>query len=182
MSDKRGIIKNIKPVFCLNEREAYLKDSMENLMARSLPYFSDMRFSFSVHIKDKTGKADITVLDNRKLSKEITKKQAKGKSLIIRYKSGKSQSSSLSTEQYIRGPFGEKISGYLAAFCRTPSLRRTPIISVRTITKTIWLSRMKSLKYMISTLAVNKWKLCLHNVLKTVDGNSNTCCQSYKRT
>lgn len=96
--------------FCLNERDAYLKDSMENLMARSLPYFSDMRVSFSVHIKDKTGKADITVLDNRRLSKEITKKQAKGKSLTIRYRSGKSQSSRLSTERYIKGPFGERIS------------------------------------------------------------------------
>ena len=39
--------------FCLNEREIYLKDSMENLMARSLPYFSDMRVSLSVHIRDK---------------------------------------------------------------------------------------------------------------------------------
>lgn len=96
--------------FCLNEREAYLKDSMENLMARSLPYFSDMRVSFSVHIKDKTGKADITVLDNRRLSKEIMKKQAKGKSLTIRYRSGKTKSSRLSTEQYIRGPFGEKVN------------------------------------------------------------------------
>lgn len=99
-----------KKVFCLNEREAYLKDSMENLMARSLPYFSDMRVSFSVHIKDKTGKADIAVLDNRRLSKEIAKKQVKGKSLTIRYRSGKSQSSRLSTEQYIRGPFGEKVN------------------------------------------------------------------------
>lgn len=96
--------------FCLKEREIYLKDSMENLMARSLPYFSDMRVSFSVHIKDKTGKADITVLDNRRLSKEIMKKQAKGKSLTIRYRSGKSQSSRLSTEQYIRGSFGEKVN------------------------------------------------------------------------
>lgn len=96
--------------FCLNEREAYLKDSMENLMARSLPYFSDMKVTFSVHIKDKEGKADITVLDNRRLSKEIVKRQVKGKSLTIRYRSGKSQSSRLSTEQYIRGPFGEKVN------------------------------------------------------------------------
>lgn len=96
--------------FCLNEWEAYLKDSMENLMARSLPYFSDMRVSFSVHIKDKTGKADIAVLDNHKLSKEIMKKQARGKSLTIRYRSGKTKSSRLSTEQYIRGPFGEKVN------------------------------------------------------------------------
>lgn len=97
-------------VFCLNEREAYLMDSVENLMARSLPYFSDMKVTFSVHIKDKTGKADITVLDNRRLSKEITKKQAKGKFLTIRYRSGKTKSSRLSTEQYIRGPFGEKVN------------------------------------------------------------------------
>lgn len=96
--------------FCLKEREIYLKDSMENLMARSLPYFSDMRVSFAVHIKNKTGKADIAVLDNRRLSKEIAKKQVKGKSLTIRYRSGKSQSSRLSTEQYIRGPFGEKVN------------------------------------------------------------------------
>lgn len=92
------------------KEKAYLKDSMENLMARSLPYFSDMRVSFSVYIKDKTGKADITVLDNCRLSKEIAKKQAKGKSLTIRYRSGKSQGSRLSTEQYIRGPFGEKVN------------------------------------------------------------------------
>lgn len=96
--------------FCLNEQESYLKDSVENLMARSLPYFSDTRISFSVHIKDRPGKADITILDNRRLSKEIVKKQVKGKSLTIRYRSGKSQSSRLSTEQYIRGPFGEKVS------------------------------------------------------------------------
>ncbi|MDE5909894.1 MAG: hypothetical protein K2H52_14295 [Lachnospiraceae bacterium] len=95
---------------CLNEREIYLKDSMENLMARSLPYFSDMRGSFSVHIKDKTGKADIAVLDNRRLSKEIAKKQVKGKSLTIRYRSGKTKNTCLSTEQYIRGPFGEKVN------------------------------------------------------------------------
>ena len=30
---------------------------------------------------------------------------------------------------------------------------------------------MKSLKYMISTLAVNKWKLCLHNIIKKIDGS-----------
>ena len=33
------------------------------------------------------------------------------------------------------------------------------------------------IKYMISTLAVSKWKLCLHNVLKRVDGNNKKCCQ-----
>ena len=26
-------------------------------------------------------------------------------------------------------------------------------------------------------VAVNKWKLCLHNVLKRIDGNSKKCCQ-----
>lgn len=96
--------------FCLNEREAYLKDSMENLMARSLPYFSNTRISFSVHIKDRTGKADIAILDNRRLSKEIMKKQAKGKSLTICYRSGKTKNTCLSTEQYIRGSFGEKVN------------------------------------------------------------------------
>ena len=30
----------------------------------------------------------------------------------------------------------------------------------------------KPLKYMISILAVDKWKLCLHNVIKRVDGNT----------
>ncbi len=49
----------------------------------------------------------------------------------------------------------------------------TPIISAKMITKTIWLYRMKSLKYMISILAVGKWKLCLHNVIKKIDGNSD---------
>ena len=110
-------------VFCLNEREAYLKDSMENLMARSLPYFSDMRVSLSVHIRDKEGKADITVLDNRRLSKEITRKQAKGKSLTIRYRSGKTKNTRLSTEQYIRGPFGEKVSCICYAYLADALIR-----------------------------------------------------------
>lgn len=109
--------------FCLNEREIYLKDSMENLMARSLPYFSDMRVSLSVHIKDKEGKADITVLDNRRLSKEITRKQAKGKSLTIRYRSGKTRNTRLSTEQYIRGPFGEKVSCICYAYLADALIR-----------------------------------------------------------
>ncbi len=109
--------------FCLNEREIYLKDSMENLMARSLPYFSDMRVSLSVHIRDKEGKADITVLDNRRLSKEITRKQAKGKSLTIRYRSGKTRSTHLSTEQYIRGPFGEKVSCICYAYLADALIR-----------------------------------------------------------
>ncbi len=109
--------------FCLKEREIYLKDSMENLMARSLLYFSDTRISFSVRIKDRPGKADITILDNRRLSKEITKKQAKGKSLTIRYRSGKTKSTSLSTEQYIRGPFGEKVNCICYAYLADALIR-----------------------------------------------------------
>ena len=109
--------------FCLNEREIYLKDSMENLMARSLPYFLDTRISFSVRIKDRPGKADITILDNRRLSKEITRKQAKGKSLTIRYRSGKTRNTHLSTEQYIRGPFGEKVSCICYAYLADALIR-----------------------------------------------------------
>ncbi|NBH28648.1 hypothetical protein D3Z60_23650 [Lachnospiraceae bacterium] len=109
--------------FCLNEREIYLKDSMENLMARSLPYFSDTRISFSVRIKDRPGKADITILDNRRLSKEITRKQAKGKSLTIRYRSGKTRNTRLSTEQYIRGPFGEKVNCICYAYLADALIR-----------------------------------------------------------
>lgn len=109
--------------FCLNERKIYLKDSMENLMARSLPYFSDTRISFSVRIKDRPGKADITILDNRRLSKEITRKQAKGKSLTIRCRNGKTRSTRLSTEQYIRGPFGEKVSCICYAYLADALIR-----------------------------------------------------------
>lgn len=109
--------------FCLKEREIYLKDSMENLMARSLPYFSDTRISFSVYIKDRPGKADITILDNRRLSKEITKKQAKGKSITIRYRSGKTKNTCLSTEQYIRGPFGEKVNCICYAYLADALMR-----------------------------------------------------------
>lgn len=46
--------------------------------------------------------------------------------------------------------------------------------------ETIWLYRMKSLKYMILTLAVNKWKLCLHNVFKGVDGNRKSVANTIK--
>lgn len=56
--------------FCLKEREIYLKDTMENLLARSICYFSDMPVSFAVHVKA-SGKVDIAVLDSRKLSMEI---------------------------------------------------------------------------------------------------------------
>lgn len=95
--------------FCLKEREIYLKDSMENLIAKSFCYFSSAGTSFAIHIKDKTGKADISVLDNRRLSRGIAKRQVKGKSLTIHYRSGTTKKCSLSTDQYIRGPFGEKV-------------------------------------------------------------------------
>lgn len=104
--------------FCMKEREIYLKGSMENLIAKSFCYFSSAGTSFAIHIKDKTGKADISVLDNRRLSKEITKRQVRGKSLTIRYRGGRTKKCRLSTDQYIRGPFGEKVDliryGYLA--------------------------------------------------------------------
>lgn len=104
--------------FCLKEREIYLKDSMENLIAKSLCYFSSVGITFAIHIKDKTGKADISVLDNRRISREIAKRQVKGKSLMIRYRRGRTKKCRLSTDQYIRGPFGEKVDlvcyGYLA--------------------------------------------------------------------
>lgn len=104
--------------FCLKEREIYLKESMENLIAKSFCYFSDAEAAFAIHIKDKTGKADISVLDSRRLSREIAKRQVKGKSLTIHYRGGKTKKCRLSIEQYIRGPFGEKVDricyGYLA--------------------------------------------------------------------
>lgn len=104
--------------FCLKEREIYLKGSMENLIAKSFCYFSSAGTSFAIHVKDKTGKADISVLDNRRLSREIAKRQIRGKSLTIRYRDGGTKKCNLSTDQYIRGPFGEKIDficyGYLA--------------------------------------------------------------------
>ena len=34
---------------------------------------------------------------------------------------------------------------------------------------------------MISTLAVNKWKLCLHNVIKRVGGNSYGVANTKKK-
>ncbi len=104
--------------FCLKEREIYLKESVENLIAKSFCYFSLAGTTFAIHIKDKTGKADISVLDNRRFSKVVTKRQVRGKSLTIRYRGGRMKKCRLSTDQYIRGPFGEKVAlisyGYLA--------------------------------------------------------------------
>ncbi len=96
-------------VFCLKEREIYLKDTMENLLAKSLCYFSNMPVSYAVHVKA-SGRADITVLDNRRLSMEIKEKQVKGKSITVRYKDGTVDKGALKTEKYIKGPFGEKVS------------------------------------------------------------------------
>lgn len=96
-------------VFCLKEREIYLKDTMENLLAKSLCYFSNMPISYAVHVKA-SGRADITVLDNRRLSMEIKEKQVKGKSITVRYKDGTVDKGALKTEKYIKGPFGEKVS------------------------------------------------------------------------
>ena len=96
-------------VFCLKERYIYLKDTMENLLAKSLCYFSNMPLSYAVHVKA-SGRADITVLDNRRLSMEIKEKQVKGKSITVRYKDGMVDKGPLKTEKYIKGPFGEKVS------------------------------------------------------------------------
>ena len=95
--------------FCLKEREIYLKDTMENLLARSICYFSDMPISFAVHVKA-SGRADIEVLDNRKLAMEIREKQVKGKSITVKYTDGAIDKGPLKTEKYIRGPFGEKVN------------------------------------------------------------------------
>ena len=95
--------------FCLKEREIYLKDTMENLLARSACYFSDMPVSLAVHVKA-SGKADIAVLDSRKLSMEIKEKQVKGKSITVTYADGTINKGSLKTEKYIKGPFGEKVN------------------------------------------------------------------------
>lgn len=95
--------------FCLKERGIYLKDTMENLLARSVCYFSDMPVSFAVHVKA-SGKADIAVLDSRKLSMEIKEKQVNGKSITVKYTDGTIDKGSLKTERYIKGPFGEKVN------------------------------------------------------------------------
>lgn len=95
--------------FCLKEREIYLKDTMENLLARSVCFFSDMPVSFAVYVKA-SGRADIGVLDNRKLSAEIKEKQVKGKSITVKYRDGTIDKDPLKTEKYIKGPFGEKVN------------------------------------------------------------------------
>lgn len=95
--------------FCLKEREIYLKDTMENLLARSACYFSDMPVSFAVHVKT-SGRADIEVLDNRKLATEIKEKQVKGKAITVTYTDGTIDKGPLKTEKYIKGPFGEKVN------------------------------------------------------------------------
>ncbi len=95
--------------FCLKEREIYLKDTMENLLAKSVCFFSDMPVSLAVHVKE-SGRADIEVLDSRKLSMEIKAKQVKGKSITVKYKDGTTDKGPLKTEKYIKGPFGEKIN------------------------------------------------------------------------
>ena len=95
--------------FCLKEREIYLKDTMENLLARSICFFSDLPVSFAAHVKE-SGRADIEVLDNRRLSAEIREKQVKGKSITVKYKDGTTDKGPLKTEKYIKGPFGEKVS------------------------------------------------------------------------
>lgn len=95
--------------FCLKEREIYLKDTMENLLAKSICFFSDMPVSFAVYVKA-SGRADIEVLDNRKLSVGIKEKQVKGKSITVKYKDGTIDKGPLKTEKYIKGPFGEKVN------------------------------------------------------------------------
>ena len=95
--------------FCLKEREIYLKDTMENLLTKSICFFSDMPISYAVHAKA-SGRADIAVLDNRKLFMEIKEKQVKGKSIIVKYWDGTVDKGPLKTEKYIKGPFGEKVN------------------------------------------------------------------------
>ena len=95
--------------FCLKEREIYLKDTMENLLARSICFFSNMPISYAVHVKA-SGRADITVLDNKRLAMEIKEKQVKGKSITVKYYDGTVDVGALKTEKYIKGPFGEKVS------------------------------------------------------------------------
>lgn len=100
---------DLERAFCLKEREIYLKDTMENLLARSICFFSDMPVSFAAHVKA-SGRADIEVLDNRRLSMEVKGKQLKGKSITVKYKDGKTDKGPLKTEKYIKGPFGEKVN------------------------------------------------------------------------
>lgn len=82
---------------------------MENLLAKSVCFFSDMPVSFAVHAKA-SGKADITVLDSRRLAMEIKEKQVGGKSITVRYKDGTVDKGALKTEKYIKGAFGEKVN------------------------------------------------------------------------
>ena len=96
-------------VFCLKEKYIYLKDTMENLLAKSLCYFSNMPISYAVHVKP-SGRADISILDNKRLAIEIKEKQVKGKSITVRYKDGTVDKGALKTVRYIKGPFGEKVS------------------------------------------------------------------------
>ncbi|MBD5524242.1 MAG: hypothetical protein HDR04_07465 [Lachnospiraceae bacterium] len=95
--------------FCLKEREIYLKDTMENLLAKSICFFSNMPVSYAVHVKA-SGRADITVLDNKRLAMEIKEKQTRGKSITVKYCDGTVDVGALKTEKYIKGPFGEKVS------------------------------------------------------------------------
>lgn len=103
------IHEDAERLFCLREREIYLKDTMENLLAKSICFFSNMPISYAVHVKA-SGRADITVLDNKRLAMEIKEKQAKGKTITVRYKDGTVDKGALKTEKYIKGPFGEKVS------------------------------------------------------------------------
>ncbi|MCM1127058.1 MAG: hypothetical protein NC429_11375 [Lachnospiraceae bacterium] len=82
---------------------------MENLLAKSLCYFSNMPVSYAVHVKT-SGRADITILDNRRLATEIKEKQVKGKYITVRYEDGTIEKGALKTEKFIKGPFGEKVS------------------------------------------------------------------------
>lgn len=95
--------------FCLKEKEIYLKDTMENLLAKSICFFSDMPISYAVHVKV-SGRADITILNNKRIAMEIKEKQVKGKSIIVKYWDGTVDRGPLKTEKYIKGPFGEKVN------------------------------------------------------------------------
>ena len=68
-----------------------------------------MPISYTVHVLT-SGRADIAVLDNRKLSTEIKEKQVKEKSITVKYMDGTVDRGPLKTEKYIKGPFGEKVN------------------------------------------------------------------------
>lgn len=81
-----------KRSFCLNERNVYLKNTMENLIAKSLKYISPLPVSASIHItenKDGIPYGTISILNNRELAKEIREKQQKGKEVYFQNKDGK---------------------------------------------------------------------------------------------